>query len=198
MLCVAGWVVPASAAHECPRCGWRHPESANTRFAETIEALEKVLSEAPPDTAIFLRGGTYRLRRMLDVRVPRLVLRGLSGDPTHVVLEGESALEKNVGVGLSISAPDVVISDLTVANVGFHGIQVRGEKQAHGTVLHNVRVRDTGQQLVKGSAGPDGHGADLGLVSCSSFSYTTKCPEQLYELRRYPRRSGLGCPAQRL
>jgi hypothetical protein len=80
------------------------------------------------------------------------------------------------GVGISVSAPDVTIADLTIRDFAFHAIQVRGELAASRFTLHNARLRDTGQQLLKGSVSAARQYADNGLVACSEFSYTTNAP----------------------
>ena len=65
---------------------------------------------------------------------------------------------------------------MTVRDVGYHAVQVRGESGASRFTLHNAVLQDTGQQLLKGSAATNGRFADDGLVACSSFSYTTNAP----------------------
>src|SRR5207237_343520 len=84
--------------------------------------------------------------------------------------------EKEVGVAISVSATDVTIADLTAGEVGFHGIQVRGERGASRVAIHNVRLVDTGQQLLKGSTAGGPLHADDGLVSCSLFEYSDHAP----------------------
>jgi hypothetical protein len=84
--------------------------------------------------------------------------------------------ERRVGVAISISAPRVTVSDITIGEVGYHGVQVRGERGASDLTLHNVRIVNTGQQLVKGSVANNGRGADRGLVACSRFEYTDHAP----------------------
>jgi hypothetical protein len=84
--------------------------------------------------------------------------------------------ERRVGVAISISAPRVTVSDITLGEVGYHGVQVRGERGASDMTLHNVRIVNTGQQLVKGSVANNGRGADRGLVACSRFEYTDHAP----------------------
>jgi hypothetical protein len=138
--------------------------------------LREAVSRARPGTTILLQDGIYQLDRMLSIAVPGLVLRGQSGDRRRVVLRGRGMDESKVGVALSIDAPRVVIADLTVGAVGFHGVQIHGEHGVSDVVLHNILVIDTGQQLVKGSVGPDGRGADRGLVACSSFQYSDHAP----------------------
>jgi hypothetical protein len=105
-----------------------------------------------------------------------VVLRGKRGDRSQVVLCGDGMNERKVGVALSVSAPRVVVADLTVGAVGFHGIQVRGEQGASNVVLHNILVIDTGQQLVKGSTAENGRTADHGLIACSAFEYSDHAP----------------------
>jgi hypothetical protein len=123
-----------------------------------------------------LRDGTYRLRRMLDINAPGVMLRSASGDRDLVVIRGEGPTEGKVGVAVSISASNVTIADLTIGNVGFHGVQVRGEKSATGTVLHEIHIVDTGQQLLKGSIGDDRSIKYGGLISCSLFEYLDHAP----------------------
>ena len=161
---------------ECRRCGWAPPKTTATltvrRTAELVEALGRVR----PGTTILLEDGVYRLRRMLDISVPDVVLRGKRGDRSQVVLCGNGMDERKVGVALSVNAPRVVVADLTVGSVGFHGIQVRGEQGASNVVLHNILVIDTGQQLVKGSTAENGKTADHGLIACSAFEYSDHAP----------------------
>jgi hypothetical protein len=168
---------PSDAAPTpCPRCAWTAPSTARTVRVATVPQLEAAVRAAQPGTTILIGDGQYRLDAMLHIAVPHVVLRGAGGDAARVVLRGDGMAERRVGVAISVGAPDVVIADLTVGFVGYHGIQVRGESGASRVVLHNVHVLDTGQQLVKGSvsSGPD-H-ADDGLVACSLFEYTDHAP----------------------
>ena len=104
-----------------------------------------------------------------------MVLRGLSGDPGRAILRGDAIDEPAIGVALSVSAPRVTLADLTVGLVHWHGVQIRGEKGADGAVLHNLRVIDTGEQLIKGSWArrPGPHD---GLISCSRIEYSDHAP----------------------
>lgn len=179
-----GSTAPASSAllesaipsTRCKRCGWAPPEAKVIRTASSVAELRKLVDQASPGTTILLEDGKYVLDRMLDISRSDIVLCGKSGDPTKVVLCGEGMLEKTVGVAISISAPRVTIADLTASNVGYHGVQVRGEKGASGTVLHNIRILDTGQQLIKGSVGEDGVYADDCVVACSYLGFTDSAP----------------------
>jgi hypothetical protein len=165
-----------SNAEPCRRCNWSHPETEATLTVGSLAELREVLGRARPGTTILLDDGVYLLDRMLDLPVPDLVLRGKSGDRSRVVFRGQGMEERQVGVALSVSAPRVTLADLSVGAVGYHGVQVRGEQGADSVVLHNLRVVDTGQQLLKGSMSEDGRGPHEGLVACSVFEYSNHAP----------------------
>jgi hypothetical protein len=158
------------------RCAWDAPITAKTIHVENAQQLQQAAREVGPGTTILLEDGEYRLESMVDIAVPHVVVRSRSGDPARVVVRGDGMTERRVGVAISISAPDVTIADLTVGLVGYHGIQIRGERGASRAVVQHVRIIDTGQQLLKGSVAANGLYADDGLVACSMFEYTDHAP----------------------
>lgn len=166
---------PGETHRACPRCKWTAPTTAATRVVRNIRELNAAVVSAQPGTTILLADGEYRLNQSLDIKAPDVVLRGESGDPSKVILRGGGMVDDAVGVAISVSAPRVTVADLTVGHVKYHGIQVRGEQFAHQFTMHQVRIVDTGQQLLKGSTA-DGKYADSGLVACSTFEYTTSAP----------------------
>ena len=168
-------LMPGQPVTVCRRCGWKPPDGP-TRTVSNAGALERAVESARPGDTILLADGSYALDRMIDIRTPRVTLRGKSGDRTKVVLHGRGMKGDSAGVALSVSAPDVTIADLTIRDVGFHAIQVRGEQGASRFTLHNARLQDTGQQLLKGSVSEQRIFADDGLVACSDFAYTSNAP----------------------
>ena len=172
--------VPARAqratTEACPRCGWAPRSTVSVRRIHTVDELYAEVQRARPDTTILVDPGEYRLNRMLDIATPRVVLRGTDGDESHVILRGGGMTEGQVGVAVSVSAPDVTIADVTIGYVGFHGIQVRGERGASRVMIHNVRIVDTGQQLIKGSTDGGTLHADEGVVACSTLEYSDHAP----------------------
>jgi len=141
-----------------------------------IADLERAVASAPAGTTILVQDGTYRLSRTLAIARPNVILRGLSGDCGKVILHGTGMQDRAVGVGVSIGASDTAVADLTIRDVGFHGIQVRGENGVRNVVLHNVHVLDTGQQLVKGSYSDNGLYSRNVVVGCSTFEYSDHAP----------------------
>lgn len=160
----------------CPRCGWEPPKTKRNIPVGSVAALKSVLTGATRGTTILLKDGIYRLDATLHVLSPGVVIRGESGNRSKVILRGEGMKEPKVGVGISIDAPNVTIADLTIGSLRLHGIQVRGEVGASDVALHNILVKDTGEQLIKGSTAKTGKTADRGLVACSVFSYTDTAP----------------------
>jgi hypothetical protein len=175
-----GGLLAAAASHPahaapCKRCGWVPPETRVKEAVRSMEELRRALGRARPGTTILLEDGIYRLGgSQLDVAIPDFVLRGKRGDRSKVVIRGEGMEERIVAI--SVSAPGVTLADLTVGYVGFHGIQVRGESKASDVVIHNVRVVDTGQQLIKGSTTPSAEPSRHGLIACSRFEYSDHAP----------------------
>ncbi len=175
MLIAAAIFQPAATASVCRQCGWRPPEGPVVAV-RTVAELERAAASARSGETILLADGVYALRRMIDLATPHVTLRGRSGDPDKVVLHGRGMTGDSVGIGISVSAPDVTIADVTIRDLGSHAIQIRGERGASRFTLHNARLQDTGQQLLKGSVSEAPVYADDGLVACSRFSYTSHAP----------------------
>jgi len=166
---------PGQAVESCPRCGWSPPKTTATMTVRTMNELRRAVSRAGPGTTILLEDGVYHLNgAQLDISVPRLVLRGSQGPRSRAAIRGRGPDERMVAI--SVSASDVTLADLTISQVGFHGIQVRGESGAHRVAIHHVRILDTGQQLIKGSAAQDSRPCQGGLVACSTLEYTESAP----------------------
>src|SRR5437762_10553083 len=119
-LCLTAPVGALSVTAPCARCGWLAPVTERMVQVSTVGDLYRAVAEAKPGTTLLLADGEYRLSRMLDIATARVVLRGGSGDFSKVVLRGAGISEKEVGVAISVSAPDVTMADLTAGEVGFH------------------------------------------------------------------------------
>jgi hypothetical protein len=169
------WPLQPAAPAVCRRCGWKPPDGPTIKVRNVAE-LERAASSVRPGETILLADGTYNLRRAIDIATPNVTVRGEHGDPERVTLRGRGMTGDSVGVGLSVSAAHVTIADVTIRDLGYHAVQVRGEQGASHFTLHNARLRDTGQQLFKGSVSEGTLYADDGLVACSDFAYTTGAP----------------------
>ncbi len=166
-----GW---AQEVETCTRCGWRPPRTAATTTVLTADELRLAVKRAKPESTILIEDGVYHLGdSMLEIRVRGLVLRGRKGQRSRVLVRGRGMSQEMVAI--SISASNVTVADLTISQVGHHGIQVRGENGGTYVTIHHVHIVDTGQQLIKGT-GPPGTQPTRGLVACSTLEYTDTAP----------------------
>jgi hypothetical protein len=166
----------ASEGPARPWCAWTPPATPRSIAVKTVRELYDAAARATAGTTILVADGEYRLDRMVDLSTPDVVLRGAGRDPAKAVIRGAGMTEQQIGVAVSISAPGITVADVTIGYVGFHGIQIRGERGASRTIIHNVRIVDTGQQLIKGSTDGGSRHADDGLVACSSLEYSDHAP----------------------
>jgi len=175
---VASLTVHRSAAAEpsCARCGWVRPTTARTIFVDSVSNLREAVRGSGPDTSILIADGDYEIAETLELRFPRVVLAGQRGHESRVFIHGRGMNDPRLAVAIGISASNVTIASLGIRDVASHGVQVRGERGASHTVLHDLDVRDTGQQLVKASRGSHPSGATHGLVACSRLGYTDTAP----------------------
>jgi hypothetical protein len=123
------------------------------------------------NATILVANGVYRIASSASfpyITGSKVILRSLSGKRDSVILEGGGMRDVQPATenGLLIAGDHVTIADLTIRNVGNHGIQVSG----HGLLVHNVRIQDTYQQMLKGAT--DRAVIDSGIVQCCLFEYT--------------------------
>jgi hypothetical protein len=88
--------------------------------------------------------------------IANIQIRGTSGNPADVVIQGAGMLNPVVPFGFQIfTATDVTIADLSLSGVYYHAIAVEGPQGARRVRLYHVRLLDAGQQIVKGTPGAD-------------------------------------------
>lgn len=121
---------------------------------------------------ILIEDGVYHIASAISypyITASNLIIRSASGNRDMVVLHGDGMkdVSPNTEDGLHIAGNNVTIADLTIRDVGNHGIQVSG----HHLYVHNVRIQDTYQQMLKGATSEIS--IDSAIVQCSLFEYTT-------------------------
>ncbi len=133
-----------------------------------VGSLQSILDAARPGDTIQLSDGVYPLPQTLAFRVPRITLRSTSGNRLGVVLDGRYS----VGNVLLLLRSDITIADLTVTRSNWHLVHVVPEGGSlSGTLLHNLRAVDGGQQFVKVNPANSLY-ADNGVIRCSSLEMT--------------------------
>jgi len=136
---------------------------------ELRSAISQVNNEGGNMT-ILIADGTYPIASTASfpyITADDVVFRSLSGNRDAVIITGQGMVPtSSTEDGFLIAGNRVVIADLTIKDVGNHGIQVSG----HDLIVHNVKIQDTYEQMIKGSTFDDR--IDRGLVQCSLFEYT--------------------------
>ena len=119
---------------------------------------------------ILIEDGDYQVASTSSypyVTASNVVFRSLSGNRDAVILRGGGNVPTgSTENGFLIAGDHVTIADLTIREVGNHGIQVSG----HHLYVHNVRIQDTYEQMLKGST--SGTSIDSANVQCCLFEYT--------------------------
>jgi hypothetical protein len=128
---------------------------------------------------ILIADGSYQIASIEwypYITASDVVFRSLSGIRDNVMLTGNGMIDvaPNVESGFYLVGDNITIADLTIKDVGNHGIATQGDN----LFVHNVRIQDTFEQMIKGTSADDG--ADFGIVQCSLFEYTAGIGPQWY------------------
>jgi hypothetical protein len=150
---------------------------------DTAQELADACWNLTSDTAIVIAAGTYDLGGVafpngVDGRltvgrygappISNIQIRGATGHPEDVVLLGRGMLDSLVPFGFQIfTATDVVIADLSLGEVYYHAVAVQNDQGADRVRIVHCRLHDTGQQIVKGTAG--GAGSQATVEFCELF-----------------------------
>lgn len=139
--------------------------------------LGEIVRGAPSGATIRFADGTYPVTGdysgSLAVTRPGITLRGASGDPTRVVLDGQYSM----GAIVYVLASDVTVTDMTITRASDHLVHsYPGDAGADltGMRLHRLRLLDSGEQFVKVNPNAARSAfADGGTVSCSELTMTS-------------------------
>lgn len=164
-----------AAAVAQPPCAALPPPSGPTIEVTAAQAanLRSIVAGAAAGTTILLHDGLYAMdggdaASRLTFATPGVTLRSFSGNRDAVVLDGNYQTNELI----SIQATNVTVADLTLREAYDHPVHVSGNPNPiTGTLLHNLRVVDPGQQGIK--INPIGGGwADFGTIECSAIELT--------------------------
>ncbi len=148
-----------------------------TTESEFMAAVNQANSSGGNMT-ILIADGTYQVASVSSypyVTASNVVFRSLSGNRDDVILTGSGMADAG-GTEIVIYAvgDNITIANLTIKNVGNHGIAVTGDN----LYVYNVKIQDTYEQMIKGNS--SGGGISNGVVKCSLFEYTNGIGPQWY------------------
>jgi len=139
----------------------------------TVYELQSAISQvnnSGGNMTVLIQDGDYQIASTSSfpyITGSNVVFRSASGNRDNVIIRGTGNAPTNgTEDGFLIAGNDVTIADLTIREVGNHGIQVSG----HNFHAYNVRLQDTYEQMIKGSSyNPT---IENGVIECSLFEYT--------------------------
>ena len=138
----------------------------------SVSTLQNAINQANAsggNMTILIANGTYQIASTSQypyITANNVVFRSLSGKRDSVIIRGGGMVSTSSAEdGFSIVGNNVTIADLTIKEVGNHGIQVSG----HNLYVHNVRIQNTYQQMIKGATAAAS--IDSAIVQCSLMEY---------------------------
>ncbi len=139
----------------------------------SVSSLQNAINQANSNggnMTILIADGTYQIASTSSypyITASNVVFRSLSGNRDLVIIHGGGMVDVSPDTedGFNIAGNHVTIADLTIRDVGNHGIQVSG----HNLYVHNVKIQNTYQQMLKGATSASS--IDSAIVQCSLFEY---------------------------
>ena len=132
------------------------------------------------DKEILMADGTYILNDILEVTAAGITVRSLSGLRDRVTIKGQG-MYGSVSHIFLVAADDFTLRDMTLGWVANHAVQIQGELGAGNTLLSNLRIVDTYEQMVKisyNSSSPNY--SENGVLENCLLEYTDEIGPQYY------------------
>ncbi len=149
--------------------------------AAELIAAANAADAAGGNRTIILKDGNYDIgTTYLFLSSDNLAFRSESGnrDAVRITGAGMYAGFQNI---FSVAGDNFTLADVTIGEVRNHGIQIHGELDADNILIHNVRIINTGEQMIKSSySSGNNQSADNGIVQWSEFEYTAGIGPRYY------------------
>jgi hypothetical protein len=156
LVCVL-WHGSAAAGPAVPPAPLSPPVGA-TVHVSTVAQLQNAVAAIASNTTIIVAPGIYQLTSTLYVNgtFTNVGIRGATGNRDDVVLVGRGMSAPNdggvpFGIWVGGNVQGVTIANLTVRDIYYHPIMLNAGAQS--PLIHNVRLVNAGQQLLKGESG---------------------------------------------
>lgn len=128
------------------------PQGQVIRVSTVDELLASVESIKPGGT-ILVAEGHYPIPRYFEIRTDDVTLRGATGNPADVVLDGgPSQLGELLGFR---NCSGVTVADLTVQNVKWNGIKINSETNVQRLTIYHCIIHNVWERGVKGVRVPE-------------------------------------------
>ena len=118
---------------------------------DTTEKLFRAAREVRPGGTILIADGHYMMPRYFVITTDDVTVRGESGDPDRVILDGANSRHGEL-FGVT-RASGVTIADLTIQNVWWNGFKINANTGVHRVTIYNCVIHNIWQRGVKGVPG---------------------------------------------
>ncbi len=151
-----------------------------------VTGIQNAINSATGPKTIYLATGTYDVgTTYINVTKPNITIRSITGNQNDVIIKGTGMLSlSGTYHGISILNRKCTIADLTVRDIDTHPIEINFWYQPgpiDSVLIHNVRVVDGGEQLIKMSySGLTTQSGDNGVIECCTIEYTSSLPGSNY------------------
>jgi hypothetical protein len=154
------------------------PPTGTIVNVSSVAQLQSAVAAMTSNKTIVIAPGTYNLTTTLYINgtFTNVGIRGATNNRDDVVIVGKgmtAASDGGVPFGIWVggSVNGVTIANLTIRDVFYHPIMLNAGAQS--PLIHNVRLVNAGQQLLKSSPDGAGGGVDNGIVEYSVLEYDT-------------------------
>jgi len=133
------------------------------------------------ENEILLQDGEYVLSNMLWISADNVIIRSLSGNRDAVIIRGAGGMNGGVSHIFNVPGSEFVVRDMTIGWVANHAIQIHGNNNSSNTIISNLHIVDTFEQMVKISYNPTSpHRSRNGLMENCLLEYSTNVGPQYY------------------
>jgi hypothetical protein len=126
--------------------------TGNVVAVGTASELMSAVANAVDGTTIVLASGSYYLPNLLRFRGGKrdITLRSQSGNRDDVIIDGsQSASDEMIWFE---DVTNITVAHLTVQNANVHCFTVKGEANADGVRIYDVRIHNCWERYIKGTA----------------------------------------------
>jgi hypothetical protein len=173
-----------SSPYSAPSLGAPPPPSANVLWVNTEAGLQNAVANLQSGQTIVIQKGTYNLSRTLYLGnghpVANVTIRGETDNFDDVKLVGKGMDNANYGavpMGISVyNAQNVTLADLSIGEVYFHPIELKGDQGADRIDVYHVHLYNAGEQFLKADPNTAGFGVTNSTVEYSVLEYLNGPP----------------------
>ncbi len=123
------------------------PPTGPTIRVSNVQQLIATLDEIRPGGTILLADGHYMMPHYVEIKTDRVTLRGASGNPDRVIIDGAQSRHGEL-IGLR-GCSGVTIADLTIQNARHNGFKINSETNVQEVTIYNCVIHNIWQRGVK-------------------------------------------------